>query len=140
MNFYVLDTDICGFVQQAHPTVMSHFSALPADASVVTTIITVGESLSGWLALCRRATDGITRAQAYARLQRAVEFYCRRPCLPFDEAAAAALDQLVKQRLRIGTNDLSIAAITLSVEGVLVTRNVADFQRVPGLVVEDWTR
>ncbi|HEY7546534.1 MAG TPA: type II toxin-antitoxin system VapC family toxin [Blastocatellia bacterium] len=137
---FVLDTDICGFVQQAHPTVMSHFNALPADASVVTTIITVGESLSGWLSVCRRAGNGAVRAQAYARLQKAFDFYCQRPCLPFDEAAAEVFDQLTKQRLRIGTNDLAIASIALSVGGVLVTRNVADFQRVPGLIIEDWIR
>ena len=34
--------------------------------------------------------------------------------------------------------DLRIAAITLENSGVLVTRNLRDFQRIPNLVVEDW--
>jgi tRNA(fMet)-specific endonuclease VapC len=60
-------------------------------------------------------------------------------CLPFDDVAAQIFDQLNTQKIRIGTNDLAIAAITLSVTGILVTRNVVDFQRVPNLVLEDWT-
>jgi tRNA(fMet)-specific endonuclease VapC len=44
------------------------------------------------------------------------------------------------QKLRVGTNDLAIAAITLAARGILVTRNTVDFQRIPGLVLEDWTR
>ena len=77
--------------------------------------------------------------QAYARLQRSQEFYRRIDCLPFDESAAAIFDQLRGMRIRVGTNDLAIAAVTLSVAGVLVTRNTVDFERIPGLTVEDWT-
>ena len=39
----------------------------------------------------------------------------------------------------IGPNDLIIAATTLSMEATLVTRNVVEFRRVEGLLVEDWT-
>jgi len=61
-------------------------------------------------------------------------------CLPFDDVAATIFDKLRGQKIRIGTNDLAIAAITLSVNGILVTRNAVDFQRVPGPVFEDWTK
>ena len=44
------------------------------------------------------------------------------------------------QKIRIGVNDLAIAAIALSVSGVLVTRNIVDFNRVPSLQIEDWTK
>jgi tRNA(fMet)-specific endonuclease VapC len=140
MRLYVLDTDIAGLMQNLHPTVMQHLYALAAGASVVTTIVTVAEDLSGWLPACRRARDGPARAKAYARLQRGLDFYRGKDCLPFDAAAAAIFDQLRAQKLRVGTNDLSIAAIVLSVGGVLVTRNIKDFQRIPGLILEDWTQ
>jgi tRNA(fMet)-specific endonuclease VapC len=139
MRLYVLDTDIAGFVQKQHSVVTQRMRSLTANHPVVTTIITFGEDLSGWMPACRRATDGSSRAKAYIRLQSGLEFYMQMSCLPFDEVAAAIFDQLRAQKIRIGTNDLAIAAITLSVNGILITRNVVDFQRVPGLVFEDWT-
>jgi len=123
----------------AKPDLPQSSKSLPPDAPVLTTIITVGQDLSGWLPACRRAPDRQSRMQAYARLQRSQEFYRRIDCLPFDESAAAIFDQLRGMRIRVGTNDLAIAAVTLSVAGVLVTRNTVDFERIPGLTVEDWT-
>ena len=140
MKVYVLDTDISGFLQNAHPTVLAHINNLPDDDTVATSVVTFGEDLSGWLPACRRAPDGPARAKAYARLQQGLEFYKQMLCLPFDEIAAAIFDQLRAQKLRVGTNDLAIAAIAPSVNGVLVTRNMVDFQRVPGLTLEDWTK
>ena len=43
-------------------------------------------------------------------------------------------------KLNVGRLDLRIAAIVLENQGVLITRNVRDFARVPGLVLEDWTQ
>ena len=140
MTLYVLDTDMVGFAAQQYPIVLQRLQRLPEDDLVVTTIITFGEDLGGWLPACRRAPDGTARARAYARLQRGLDFYQQWVCLPFDEAAAAIFDQLRAQRLRIGTNDLAIASMTLAVSGILVTRNTVDFQRIPGLVLEDWTK
>ena len=59
--------------------------------------------------------------------------------IPFDAAAAAAFEELVAQRVRVGTMDLRIAAIALSRGMVMVTRNTSDFRKVPGLQIEDWT-
>ena len=140
MTLYVMDTDIAGFAFQRHAAVLQRIQRLPEDDLVVTTIITFGEDLGGWLPACRRAPDGAARARAYARLQRGLDFYRQWVCLPFDEAAAAIFDQLHAQKLRIGTNDRAIAAITLTVRGILVTRNTVDFQHISGLVLEDWTK
>ena len=38
----------------------------------------------------------------------------------------------------IGLNDLMIAAVALAHGLIMVTHNVAEFARVPGLTVEDW--
>ncbi|WP_265273477.1 hypothetical protein [Nostoc sp. KVJ3] len=46
---------------------------------------------------------------------------------------------MIRQRIRIGTQDLRIAAITLSVNGILATHNRKYFEKVPNLRLEDWT-
>jgi tRNA(fMet)-specific endonuclease VapC len=42
------------------------------------------------------------------------------------------------QRVRIGTMDLRIASLALTHETLLLSRNLVDFQKVPGLRVENW--
>jgi len=58
---------------------------------------------------------------------------------PFDDAAAAVFDDLKSQRIRVATMDLRIAAIALSNNYTLLTRNFSDFARIPGLQFDDWT-
>ncbi len=45
---------------------------------------------------------------------------------------------LARRGQLIGPNDVLIAAIALSVQAIVVTRNTREFKRVPGLAVEDW--
>lgn len=60
--------------------------------------------------------------------------------LPFDDAAADIFNELRKEGVRIGTMDLRIASIALSRNMTVLSRNLVDFMRVPGLRVEDWTQ
>ena len=77
--------------------------------------------------------------EAYRRLLRHLDNYRHIPVLPFDEQAAAEYERLRRSRIRIGTMDLKIAAIALSLDATLLSRNLVDFAKVPGLKVEDWT-
>ena len=79
-------------------------------------------------------------ARGYAMLDRTLRDYLAAPVLSFDLDAADWFDRLATQRLRVATMDLRIAAITLSRGQILLTRNVGDFGRVPGLLIEDWTK
>jgi tRNA(fMet)-specific endonuclease VapC len=107
-------------------------------AEVATTIITMTEQLRGRLAEINRARDEQSLVVAYARLDRTRDYYCSALILPFDTASAAIFRLLIAQRLRVGTQDLRIAAITLANDAILVTSNRRDFDRVPGLRIEDW--
>jgi tRNA(fMet)-specific endonuclease VapC len=53
---------------------------------------------------------------------------------------ASVRSNLEKRGKLIGPNDLFIASIVLSHEGVLITNNIKEFRRVEGLLVEDWTK
>jgi tRNA(fMet)-specific endonuclease VapC len=59
------------------------------------------------------------------------------PLLDFDAAAAVEYQRLSRSRLRVGSMDLKIAAITLANDATLITRNLSDFRKVPGLNIED---
>lgn len=69
-------------------------------------------------------------------------FFSGFPSLSFDDQAAAAYGTLRAALETLGTpigpNDLMIAAIALVSGLTLVTHNVAEFSRVPGLPIEDW--
>jgi tRNA(fMet)-specific endonuclease VapC len=59
--------------------------------------------------------------------------------LPFDQTAYCHYDLFRSQQLRVGSQDLRIAAIVMANDGILVTRNRRDFEKVPNLSITDWT-
>ncbi len=64
------------------------------------------------------------------------------PSLPFDDRAAEEYGKirhdLTKRGLLIGSNDMLIASIALANQMILVTHNLKEFERIPGLICEDW--
>ena len=84
--------------------------------------------------------DLARQIKAYRRLKRHLQNYLGFEVLNFDEAAAREFNRLQKLKTRIGSSDLKIAAITLVLDGILISRNLQDFNKVPGLRVEDWTK
>jgi tRNA(fMet)-specific endonuclease VapC len=59
--------------------------------------------------------------------------------LDYNQEAANCYTELRRQKIRIGTQDLRIASIAITNNGILVTRNQRDFCRVAELKFEDWT-
>ncbi|MDT8364767.1 MAG: type II toxin-antitoxin system VapC family toxin [Nitrosomonas sp.] len=57
---------------------------------------------------------------------------------PADHQYAALRHYLTRQETLIGPNDLLIAAHALANDPTVITTNVGEFSRVPGLKVENW--
>jgi tRNA(fMet)-specific endonuclease VapC len=60
--------------------------------------------------------------------------------LSFTEPAIARFERLRAMKLGVGAMDLRIAAIALEHGATVVTRNTRDFQRIPGLPLDDWSQ
>ncbi len=139
---YILDTDIFTLLQrEAKATVPRLFQRLPTirREDVCTTIITFQEQMQGCLAAINRIQSENKRLNSYRSMLEIRQAFCRLTVLPFDATAKQHFDELTRERLRVGTMDLRIAAITLANQATLVTRNTQDFERIPKLRIEDWT-
>jgi tRNA(fMet)-specific endonuclease VapC len=135
---FVLDTDAITHDQNAHPILSAKVRSTPRG-QLFTTSITVEEQLRGRLAYINKHRNNPRKlAQGHATFVQIVHYFNKWNILLFNEEAGVIFRQLQKQRIRIGTQDLRIAAIALLHGFTVVTSNVRDFDRVPNLKVEDW--
>ena len=137
----VLDTDTLSLLMRGSPAaqpLIDRLETIPTD-EVTTTIISFEEQVRGWMSRIARVRTVGDQVGFYRRLHQLLDDYGRLHVLDFDESAAATFQHLKQARVRIGTMDLKIAAIALARNATLVTRNLGDFVRVPGLRAEDWT-
>jgi tRNA(fMet)-specific endonuclease VapC len=140
----ILDTDILSLVQRDDSApglrVRARIAQLSPEELVATTIVTYHEQTRGWLAYIAKARTKPQQVDAYALLAQHLEDYREARVIPYDHSAADVFDELRHNHPRIGTMDLRIAAIALWRGALLVTRNLNDFEKIPNLRVEDWTK
>lgn len=138
MPLYVLDTDHYTFSQRGHLLVNARLDTLEnTDCGI--TIITIEEQIRGRFAQIRAAKNEAQLIAAYGWLEVAVDNFKEVKVFTYDEYASQIFNSLRLLRLRVGTQDLRIAAITLAVGGILLTRNTRDFAQIPDLTFADWT-
>ncbi|MFO0851645.1 MAG: hypothetical protein U0871_24245 [Gemmataceae bacterium] len=137
----ILDTDTVSLFQAGPTPARLRLTArLAADGRPSKlTVVTFEEQMRGRVAYCAGAKTPEQYTEAARRLSQSLDFYRTSQLLPFDERAAAEFKRLRAAKIRVGTNDLRIAAIVLAHDALLLTRNLADFRRVPGLRAEDWS-
>ncbi|MDO8464108.1 MAG: type II toxin-antitoxin system VapC family toxin [Gallionella sp.] len=132
MPRYLLDTNICIYIKNHRPAeVLARFSKLP-PGKVAMSAITYGE-------LCLGAEKSSKPKESRHILEQLIALI---PVLPLDDTVSVHYGK-IRQRLQasgkpIGNNDLWIASHALAHKLILVTNNVAEFERVPGLRIENW--
>lgn len=129
----ILDSNIISYYFRGDPKVVPRMQALrPADLGVPA--IVEYELRYGLLRLPQEAAT--PRLEALVRLLRPLQL------LPFDNECASHAARirvtLEAAGTPIGAHDTLIAATALRYQATLVTRNVREFSRVPGLQWLDW--
>ncbi len=128
---YMLDTNICIYRQHFVPSVVSKMNEFNEGDLVISAVV-YAELLFG----IEHSTE---YKRNYESLQELLTFV---DILPFDSAAAEHYSviraYLESAGTRIGDNDLLIAAHARSFGITLVTNNTREFERVPGLKLENW--
>ena len=133
MARYMLDTDTCSYImKRSNQTVLNRLESI-AVTDVCISVITKSELLYGVEVSPRRMQDA-TALKAFLPYVEVLEF-------PDDAAThyAQIRADLKKRGQMIGANDLFIAAHARSLRLRLVTNNIAEFGRVKGLTLENWT-
>jgi len=129
---YLLDTNICIYIAKRHPPeVRRHFEHLKTG-DVAMLLMTYGELQFG-------AEKSLISAQVHEKLERLAELI---PVLPLTRKAANHYGQiratLEQAGTPIGANDLWIAAHARAEGLILVSNNIREFKRIPGLKLENW--
>ena len=132
MKRYMLDTNIITHVIKNHPNVIQRISATPMS-SVCISAITEGELRFGLA----------KRPQAHKLHALVHELLLCVDTLAWNNSVTKTYGALRADLENIGAVlaplDLLIAAHALSTDIILVTNDQA-FQRVPNLLIEDWTK
>ncbi len=131
---YMLDTNVCiEVIRKKNQNVLQHITK-HAISDIVVSTITVAE-----------LQYGVHKSAAVQQNQQALhQFLIPFLFLDFDYAATRTYGSirtaLESQGTPIGSLDMLIAAQALTHSLILVTSNTKEFQRVPHLQIEDWTK
>ncbi|MDF5731436.1 MAG: type II toxin-antitoxin system VapC family toxin [Rhizonema sp. PD38] len=137
MSFWILDTDSLSLFQRGNLEIASRLNRIDKSEFAIT-IVTVEEQIRGRFQVIRRA-DPDELVSAYHKLQITFDSFKSFNVLGFTVETQKIYTNLIRQKIKVGRQDLRIAAIALSVNGILVTRNERDFSQVPNLILVNWT-
>ena len=128
----MLDTNICIYLIKEHPASVRERFALHPVGDIGLSVITLAELY-----------HGVTKSSRPTKNRDALEqFVSPLEVASFDRLATVAYGKLRTELERkgqpIGSLDLLIAAHAISLDVRLITHNVREFGKVPGLRIEDW--
>ena len=128
---YLLDTDTIISLLRGNRAIAARIEIVGED-HIATTVINLAELYFG--------AFNSTRVDHNLRV--VDEFRLATQVLGLDTSAAVLFGKikagLRRERSLVNDSDLLIASVAISTHSVLVTNNVRHFNRIPGLVVENW--
>lgn len=129
--YYLLDTNILSdLVKRPQGAVAARIAAVGGE-QVCTSLIVAAELRYG---AAKRGSEKLTN-----QLEAILATLSVLPLeVPTDRHYGQLRTALERQGKLIGPNDLLIAAHALAIEAILVTDNTREFERVQGLVIENW--
>lgn len=131
MLTYMLDTNICIYVMKSYPAELRDMFNLWAEQLCISSI-TLGELHYG-------AEKSVRRAENLGAIE---QFVARLDVLPFGDKAAAHYGQVRAELARAGTpcgpHDMQIGGHARSEGLIVVTNNLREFERMPGVRTENW--
>ncbi|QEU01861.1 type II toxin-antitoxin system VapC family toxin [Pseudomonas oryzihabitans] len=135
MTTYMLDTCICSFIMREHPAaVIRRLSAeVERGNRIVISAITYAEMRYGQIGKKASPKHKVLVDEFVRRLDAVIAWDLRAV-----DATVEVMRQLNAAGTPIGPNDTAIAGHAIAIGCTLVTNNVREFSRIPGLVYEDW--
>jgi tRNA(fMet)-specific endonuclease VapC len=130
---YLLDTNILSQVVRAPQGPISSRIRESGELNVFTSIIVAAE--------LRFGASKFGSAKLSASVEEVLDGISVEPLtVPSDKRYAVLRAHLERVGTPIGNNDMLIAAHALATNSILVTDNVMEFSRIPGLKIENWLR
>ena len=131
MNYFI-DTNIIIYaLKNTYPRIKEHFQKISSYNIAVPSIVKAEIEYGA-----KKSKDYNKTIELYNK------FLSIYDIVPFTEKETQVYGdiraQLEKDGNVIGANDMLIAAIAMSHNGILVTHNTSEFSRIKGLKIEDW--
>jgi tRNA(fMet)-specific endonuclease VapC len=137
-----LDSDTFRLYRDQNANVLKKIGQTPYEQIWISGI-TVEETVGGWrteIENIRTGKSKISLDLAYGQLIQVLRDLNAFNLLPYTDEAEVRFKTLKRQARNVGAMDLRLGAHALTAGKIVVTRNQVDFERIPGLRVEDWSK
>jgi tRNA(fMet)-specific endonuclease VapC len=109
-----------------------------AREPIATSIINVEEQMRGWLSAIAKERELLRQITAYRELTDMFDFFAKLIIISLSADAVDLFNGFRKSGIKVGTMDLKIACIAVANNALLLTANRREFEKVPGLRIENW--
>jgi tRNA(fMet)-specific endonuclease VapC len=109
-----------------------------APELIGTTIVNVEEQMRGWLSAIAKERTLFRQITTYRELTDLFDFFAKFNIITLSSEAVDLFSGFRKSGLKVATMDLKTACIAMASHALLLTANRRDFEKVPGLKLENW--